>query len=463
MELTFRMLRQRELTSDSTAREQEQLIRILFHTVEHFFGGFQRLFWGISDPRDQAKITYSLPALCSAGVLMFLLRLGARRQVTHLLRSSQSSREKFGMLFDVDSFPHGDTLNDLYLELLPEEVQESVTSMSEALIRKKTLYPLRLRGLWYVVAVDGTGTLTFDQRHCPFCLTQTHGTKTTYYHNVVEAKIVTPSGFAFSLMSEFIENPREKPTKQDCELKAFYRLAKNLKRRFPRLPICLTLDGLYAGGPTFALCDRYGWKFMVVHKDLPSVQEEFEALQVFQPENTLRYHTGRKAEIHQDYRWVNDIGYVDSEQREHTLSVLQCLETKPGRDGLSKTTRFQWVTNFKITQRSALELAAHGGRDRWRIENEGFNVQKNGGFELEHAYSNDWVACKIYYLLLQIACTLFQLIHRGSLFRKAFPMGVGSARNIALRLLEAWRNLRLSQGFFDRIRSERFQIRFDTS
>lgn len=465
MEPAFPIPRQRDPASDSTRREQEQLIGILFQTVEHFFGGFEEVFSEISDPRDQASITYSLPALCSAGVLMFLLRLGARRQVTHLLRSNAVSQEKFGMLFDVDSFPHGDTLNDLYLELLPEEAQERVTHMTETLIRKKMLYPFRLRDLWYVVAVDGTGTLTFDERHCPHCLTQTHGSKTIYYHTVLEAKLVTPSGFSFSLMSEFIENPGENPTKQDCELKAFYRLAKNLKRRFPRLPLCLTLDSLYAGGPTFDLCRRYGWKFMVVHKekDLPSVQEEFEALQVFQPENTLHYHTGRKAEIHQDYRWVNGIGYVDTEQREHTLSVLRCLETKPGKDGSSKTTRFQWVTNFKVTRQSALELAAHGGRDRWRIENEGFNVQKNGGFELEHAYSNNWVASKIYYLLLQMASTLFQLIQRGSLFRKAFPKGVGSARNIAFRLLEAWRNLRLSQSFFDRIRSERFQIRFDTS
>jgi hypothetical protein len=204
---------------------------------------------------------------------------------------------------------------------------------------------------------------------------------------------------------------------------------------------------------------------MIVHreKDLPSVHEEFEALQRFQPANLLRCHTGRKAEIHQDYRWVNDIGYVDTEQREHTLSVVRCIETKPGKDGVDKTTRFQWITNIKVTRGNAVEVAQDGGRNRWRIENEGFNVQKNGGFELEHAYSNDPIGCKIYYLLLQIAYTLFQLIQRGSLFRTAFPKGVGSARNLSFRLLEAWRNLRLSQDFLDTIRCERFQIRFDTS
>ena len=64
-------------------------------------------------------------------------------------------------------------------------------------------------------------------------------------------------------MTEFIENPGPNATKQDCELMAFYRLAARLKERFPRLPICLTQDGLYAGGPTFQFCADFGWHFIV--------------------------------------------------------------------------------------------------------------------------------------------------------------------------------------------------------
>jgi len=113
---------------------------------------------------------------------------------------------------------------------------------------------------YFLVVMDGTGVLTFPERHCAHCLTMTHHGHTTYYHPVLEAKLVTRVGLVFSLMTEFIENPGESPTKQDCELKAFYRLAERLKRRFPRLPICLLLDGLFAGGPTFSRCDRYHWK-----------------------------------------------------------------------------------------------------------------------------------------------------------------------------------------------------------
>jgi len=44
-----------------------------------------------------------------------------------------------------------------------------------------------------------------------------------------------------------------------------------------------------------------------------------------------------------------------------------------------------WITNLKPDQKNALSLALHG-RLRWKIENEGFNTQKNGGYEMEHGY-----------------------------------------------------------------------------
>jgi len=58
---------------------------------------------------------------------------------------------------------------------------------------------------------------------------------------------------------------------------------------------------------------------------------------------------------------------------------------------------------------------------------------------------------------------LFQLVEVGHLFRTAFPAGVGSARNLAQRLLEAWRNVRVSIAALRALLTERVQIRFNTS
>jgi hypothetical protein len=449
---------------DEDQQEQFSILNAFLTTSHHFFGDFEGLFRNVADPRCPELIIYPLEAVAFTGILMYLCRLGARRQVAHLFRRNGPSEAKFQALFGPETFPHGDTLNATFRRLDPDQVQAVVTAMVRTLIRKKVLDRYRLLGHYFVVAIDGTGRLTFPERHCPHCMTMTQNGKTTYYHPVLEAKLVLPNGFAFSILTEFIENPGENPSKQDCELKAFYRLAKRLKAAFPRLPLCLSLDSLFAGGPTMSICEQHNWKFMIVHKDgdIPFVHKEFESLLPLTPQNHRTFLTGPQGKTRQEYRWINDIAYTDSEKKKHTVGVLECMESEPDpkQPGQTKTTRFRWITNFTLKDKQVIELANQGGRIRWKIENEGFNVQKNGGFDLEHAYTTNLVASKVFYLLLQMAHLLAQLIEKGSLFRQAFPTGVGSAKNIAFRLLEAWRNLHLSAQQIQEMRDVRLQIRF---
>lgn len=405
-----------------------------------------------------------MEALLFQAVCMFACRLEARRQIGWLLRTS-AAVQTAQAVFGVGKVAHGDTVNNVVCAADPDQMQEVVCAMAETLLRKKVFAGQRLLGAYYCVAIDGTGTYTFDERHCDYCLTRTQNGKTTFYHNVLEAKLVTPDGFAISLMSEFIVNPGPNPTKQDCELKAFYRLASRLKKRFPKLPIVLLMDALYACGPVFDLCRRKRWKFIINLKDgsLPSVNEEFHALCASNPGNQLRRRTGAKGEVRQHLWWANDIDYVDNDKREHRLAVFECRETKPGKEGEDKTTTFRWVTNFTVKESNVEPLANQGGRLRWKIENEGFNTQKTGGYELEHAYTNNEQGMKNYYLLLQIACTIIQLFEKGSLLKKALPKGLGSAKNLAWLLLEAWRNQPVSPEDYRTLCDARIQIRFDTS
>jgi hypothetical protein len=71
----------------------------------------------------------------------------------------------------------------------------------------KALDDFRFQGD-FLVPIDGTGYLSFSHHHCPQCLTQKHPAgKVSYLHPVLEAKLVSATGLAFSLASEFIENP----------------------------------------------------------------------------------------------------------------------------------------------------------------------------------------------------------------------------------------------------------------
>jgi hypothetical protein len=446
--------------------EQNKLLAILIYTIIHFFGDISKIFSRITDRRDPGRITYTVGELAFATILMFMCGLRARRQIGCLLRGGRS-KEQSRELFGAANCPHGDTVNDAFALMDPAEFQAVLCWMVYCLIRKKVFYSYRVRDRYYLIAIDGTWTLKRKTRHCPRCLTQTKNGKTTYYHMVVEAKLVTPDGFAIPLFTEFVENTGN-DTKQDCELKAFYRIAAKIKAFFPRLPIMATIDGLFASGPVFQICREFGWKFMVVLKDgsLRTVNQEFECLCALQPENRLTYQwLDGKTRVTQCFRWVNGIEYTDTEKIEHTVDVMECIETREEAAGAVTTTKYKWVTNMRVSNRNVIELANDGGRLRWKIENEGFNVQKNGGYGLTHAYSKNDNSAKIFHILLQIAHLLMQLLVKGSLMKRCFPKGMGSLKNVGIRLLESWRNAHMPGGMVQRITQWRLQIRFcpDTS
>jgi hypothetical protein len=141
---------------------------------------------------------------------------------------------------------------------------------------------------------------------------------------------------------------------------------------------------------------------------------------------------------------MDEIAYTDSDNHAHSINVLECVETTLAKP--EQSTKFKWLTNFTLLSTNAPTLANQAGLLRWKIENEGFNLQKNGGFALEHVFSHHETAHKIFYLLLQIALFFFQMMTKSAAFSRAFPKGVGSLKNVAYRLLEAWRNLRIPNG-----------------
>ena len=71
-----------------------------------------------------------------------------------------------------------------------------------------------------------------------------------------------------------------------------------------------------------------------------------------------------------------------------------------------------YITNFKITKSNVSHLAKTG-RSRWKIENEGFNRQKNLIHHIEHVNSHDYNAIQNHYLLAQITDIMMQLYQHG--------------------------------------------------
>jgi hypothetical protein len=260
---------------------------VFLKTVHHFFPKLTRWLGAVDDPRSENKIIYEPSHLLWLGIFLFLLRLGSKRKIKYKL-ATEDFLENLNQLCAgfSENVAHHDTVEYLLERLEPEELYGVRQKMINRLVRMKALEKYRLLGEYYMIAVDGTGHLVFKERHCPHCLTKKKDGKVLYYyHNVLEAKIVAENGLALSVETEFIQNS-DGATKQDCELAAFYRMAKRLKKRFPQLKICLLLDSLYIADPVFNMIDKYKWKYIITFKEgsMPDTYAEYLCLKSLCPE-----------------------------------------------------------------------------------------------------------------------------------------------------------------------------------
>lgn len=441
-------------------------------TVRHFWPDLPKWLDGLPDPRDQELITYDRRFLAWWGLGLFLFKLGSRRQLDFELREMQSHvLANLNRLAGTHqtSLPVDGTLDYFVEGIGPAPLACLRTSMMQRLIRMKVLDDARLEG-HVVIAVDGTGWLVFGHRHCDRCIAQKQGDVTRYMHLIEEAKLIGPSGLALSIATEFIENqegadsaalPKTEEAKQDCELKAIERMAPQLKRDFPQLRICLTGDSLYACGRSISIAESHGWSWIFTFKEgrTPALWREFQSLAAQSLENSIEVRLPNGTL--QVYRWVNRMPYQDDAKRTWIVNAIECIETVG-----NSATRYAWLTALPVNSANVAVIAQKGGRSRFRIENEGFNIQKNSDFDLEHPYSTDLDKMKAYYLLLQVAHIIVQLLEKGSLLRhlaaktgKSPLQLFGSLRNIGRRLLEAFRNCLIPDSVFDPHAATSIQIR----
>ena len=464
---------QPQQTSETQTGSTLNIGPLFVQTVRHFFPDLNDWIDEIPDPRFLPFVTYDKKFLMWWGLSLFLFKLKSRRQLDFELNTD--GPEVLGNLNRLagttqETRPVHNTLNYFLGCIGTEAVASLRTQMVYRLIRMKALDDARLQGR-FVVAVDGSGYLVFNEKHCDNCLIHKHGDSTLYKHQVLEGKLLGPADTVISIATEFIDNRDVNATKavgseqqkQDCELKALRRLAAKMRQEFPQLPLCLSGDALFACGEGFQIAKDYKLSYVYVFKPgrMPAVWEDFQSLLKMCSTQEVVIHTPDKETL--VYRWVK-MSYTDSDGRPWSFTAIQCeINSAKGERSV-----WAWVTDLEVNRKTVVAVATKGGRHRWRIENQGFNTQKTSDLNLEHVFSHgQWAA---YYYLLQIAHLILQLVEKGNLLRKLAEecgkrtavMLFGSLKNMAKRLLESLRYETWPEDAYDRQKAGRIQIRLDS-
>ena len=361
------------------------------------------MFGKVKDPRHQSYVDYSARVMLGTMYYKSIAGIPSMQEMTRAFNDERICRNLYRFIGeDVKEYlPHGVTENEFLERLDPKELENIRQNIVYSLIRRKTFENARVFKKWQVI-VDATELDEGYQKKNDYYLSRCYNRNeenefVKYHRSVLEAKIYFGDNLVCSIASETIENSdayvnqTDEAVKQDCESKAFVRLAAKIKKKFPRLPIIITADGLYVTKNVLQICREYHWDYIIRYKEgsASSIAKEYRAL----PE---------KETMGTDIEYQNKIMF-----NEFDVNLIYYREKRIIK-GKEKETEFAWITSIEITKSNAKKIV-NAGRNRWKIENQGFNRQKHWQGNIEHACSFNERAQKNHYLLEQIADFMKQL------------------------------------------------------
>ncbi|HIL69369.1 MAG TPA: transposase family protein [Verrucomicrobia bacterium] len=434
----------------------------------------------IPDPRNPRRIKHKLTVLMIYGILCFAFQMSSRREANREMTRSMFMTNLRRLFPDLEDLPHHDTLARMLGRIDVTKIEEAHVDMIRHLIRNKKFQRYLIGGC-YPIAMDGTQKFTRAELWDEECLERKLRSKTDekqvpdpepkkqYYVYVLEATLAFHNGMVIPLLSEVLSYTRgdNKEKKQDCEQKAFRRLAQRLKEYFSHLPIMVLLDGLYPNGPVLELCRKNNWEFMIVLQDdsLSTVWEEIHGLKNLQSRNRLDRNWGDRR---QHFWWVNDIDYQylcpqKKKKKKQTVHAVICEESweqiEPGStEVVTKGSRHVWLSSQTLNPHNVHELCNLGARHRWGIES-GFLVEKHHGYQYEHCFSYEWQTMRGYHYLMRLGHALNVLArHSWALKKYVRDLGVrGLIAFVRNTIAAPW----LNAGELQRIATAPCQLRLE--
>ena len=419
-------------------KQQDKGIVGLMFVIRHFFKNLNEWIEEMEEPRHQSYITYTQSDYVYMGILKNICGV----KTMHSMEEQFNEKiciKTLGILSgnkELHEMPHSDSLNYYLEKLSPDCLAQLRKKMIKSLLRMKSFNRGKLLGKYWRIILDGTGLYYFKEKHCDSCLVSVYTDKEgkkkkRYYHKVLEAKLVLSEKIVISIDTEFIENESENVLKQDCETNAAKRLLKRLKKDYPRMPICIQADNLYETEPMMKLCRENRFEYLFTHKKGHQKElDESYRTSIWEKDNEeVQIRSMEKGKA----VFVNHV--EKGAGKTETANIFEYSYEKEGENEEKKEVRFCWVTSIELTKKNIEEMVKNA-RGRWKIENEGFNNQKNGIYDIEHLNSRNRNAMKNHYLLTQISDIIMQIYLAWNPLLKEIKQSI---KNTSSMLLQSFR------------------------
>lgn len=419
-------------------RKDKNLIKEVYSIIQKYLPDLLQKFQDLTDTRNQSYVTYSMQTICVTRLCGLLCGLTSLNDLSKDKFDNDKCIQNISSICkqDLIELPYWETIQDVFITMSIEELREIQKYIVKTLLRSKMFDKYKYKDSFQLL-FDGTGLSNHNYNLNDNCLIRKHKDgKISYYKYVLECKLVV-GNIVISLDSEFIENESMKTEKQkqDCETKAFKRMIKRIKKNYPKYQFIITGDALYASTPIINLCKKYNWNYIFNLKPdrLKFINDSFEGnLKLFNETSISHYYLSTNIEFNENF--INVIKYIEKKN--------------------NKETTFRYITDLLVGDDSIKDIVRLG-RNRWKIENNGFHMQKHGSFNISHMCSRNDNSMKCHYFFIQFAHTIRQLLEQGNLITKSLNLKLKEVSDFILDSLTSITS-DLSHLKLD------FQLRFDT-
>ena len=382
-------------------RKDKNLIIELYSIIKKYLPDLFDKFEELTDVRHQSYVTYNMKTICVTRLFGLICGLTSLSNISSDDFNTDACITNISNICNtkLSELPYWETIQDVFMNIKISELKGIQKYIVKTLLRSKMFDKYKFEGAFQLL-FDGTGLSNHNYNLNGNCLKRKHKDgKISYYKYVLECKLVA-NNIVISLDSEFI----------------------------------ITGDGLYATTPIINICKKYHWSYIFNLKPdrLKEINDTFEG-------NIKLLNETTKA----NYFLSSNIEF-----NKNILNVFKYIEVKE-----NKTTTFRYISNIQVNDDN-IDVVVKLGRNRWKIENEGFYTQKHRTFDITHLNSRNDNSMKCHYYFIQFAHTIRQLLEPGNLLTKSLKLKI---KEVSANLLKS-----LTSTISDLNNLEtNFQLRFD--
>jgi len=353
--------------------------------LQKFFKVCQTAWANLPEHRKPSPNTkYALSDAVNSAMSMFFMQSQSFLAHHQAMSGKKAGKKNLHSLFEVTAVPSDNQIRNLLDPLQPQAFAPQYEWIWQQLSRLGGLKAYETSLNTRLIALDGMVYHSSTEIACACCSTrQDRAGKTHYYHATLLPLMVQPGlEHVLACFPEMI-TPQDGAEKQDCERNAGKRWLKKWSHLFTPHAITYLGDDLFCNQPfcEAVMAEKQYFIFVCKPDSHVELYRWLDALTL--QERSERRWNGKHGEIWR-WQWVNQVPLRTGDD---ALLVnwcdLQIIHETTG----DLIYHNSWATNHHLQARRVEDVCTFG-RTRWKIENEGINVLKRKGYQVEHNFGH---------------------------------------------------------------------------